>query len=74
MRLSDLQSKDVVNIKDGKRIGRIIDIEIDTEGRILYLVVEQKRRFTNFVGAGSDSTITFAQISKIGEDIILVDF
>ena len=30
MRLSELQDKDVVNIHDGKKIGNIIDINIDS--------------------------------------------
>ena len=29
MRLSDLQDKDIVNISDGKKIGSIIDVNID---------------------------------------------
>ena len=31
MFLSDLQTKDLISIKDGKRIGRIIDAEINEE-------------------------------------------
>ena len=29
MRLSELQKKDIVNIKDGKKIGKIIDVYFD---------------------------------------------
>ena len=32
MRLSDLQSKDIVNTVDGRNIGNIIDVKIDEEG------------------------------------------
>ena len=32
MYLSELQSKDVVNIKDGKKIGNIVDVSIDNNG------------------------------------------
>ena len=31
MRLSDLQSKDIVNISDGRNVGNIIDVKIDEE-------------------------------------------
>lgn len=50
MRISDLQLKDIVNINDGKKIGRIIDVEINTEGLITYFVVEEKRGLSNFLG------------------------
>jgi len=73
MRLSDLQSKDIVSIRDGKRLGRIIDVEIEDDGRVISLIIEQKRGMRSFVGGSVDSTISFSQIQKIGEDVILVD-
>lgn len=73
MRLSDLQSKDIVSLKDGRKIGRIIDVEIDAEGKVLFLLIEQRKMMRNFVMGGSDTTIPFTHISKIGEDVILVD-
>ena len=36
MRLSDLQSKDIVNVIDGKNIGNIIDVKIDEVGILDY--------------------------------------
>lgn len=73
MRLSDLQSKDVVSLKAGKKIGRIIDVEISNEGKIMYMMIEQRKMVRSFVMGGNDTTISFTQISKIGEDVILVD-
>ncbi|MCI8466754.1 MAG: YlmC/YmxH family sporulation protein [Bacilli bacterium] len=72
MRLADLQRKDIVSLKDGKRLGRIVDVEIDGLGEILYLVIEPKRLFRIF-GSSEETTVTFKQINKIGEDVILVD-
>lgn len=72
MRLADLQRKDIVNLKDGKRLGRIIDVEINGLGSIEYLVVEPKR-FFRFFGSSEETTIIFSQINKIGEDVILVE-
>lgn len=72
MRLADLQRKDVVNLKDGKRLGRIIDVEINGMGSIEYLVVEPKRFFRLFSNS-EETTIIFSQIHKIGEDVILVE-
>ena len=42
MHLSDLQTKDVVNINDGKKIGRIIDAAINDAGIIEYLSIEKR--------------------------------
>lgn len=73
MRISDLQSKDVISIKDGKMIGRIIDAEIDLEGKIIYLVIESGRGLRSFMSGSTDTTIKFTQIEKIGTDVILVN-
>ena len=73
MRLSDLQQKDVVSINDGRRIGRIIDAEINEDGLILRLIVEEKLKFRSFFNNSSEISITFANIKKIGSDVILVD-
>ena len=73
MRLADLQAKDIVNINDGKRIGRIIDADITLDGVINYLVVEEKRGLVNFLGKDGERNIYFKQIKKIGADVILVD-
>lgn len=73
MFLSDLQNKDIISIKDGRRIGRIIDAEINNQGRIINLIVEEKRNFKNIMKQGADTKISFDEISKIGEDVILVN-
>ena len=33
MKLSELQRKDIINIKDGKKIGKIVDVEFDIKYR-----------------------------------------
>ena len=74
LRLSDLQIKDVVNMADGKNLGRIIDVELSEIGAINYFVVEKKRFFWRiFSSYEADITIKVSQIKKIGEDVILVE-
>ncbi len=70
MRLSDLQLKEIVNISNGKRVGRIIDVNVDSEGKILNLVLEDRRsrKFNH-----EEYNILWSQIIKIGDDIILID-
>ena len=38
MFLGDLQSKDVVSMNDGKNLGKIVDVEIDSNGYITNIV------------------------------------
>lgn len=72
MRISELQMKDVVSITDGKRLGKIIDVEIDSSGKINYFVVEQRRTF-RILSHDDIININMNQIKKIGEDVILVE-
>jgi len=73
MRLSDLQSKDVISIIDGRKIGNIIDIKIEeASGKIEALVVEPNRFFLNVLSSRQEFDIYWAEIEKIGEDVILV--
>ncbi len=72
MRLSDLQSKDIVNIIDGRNIGNIIDAKVDVNtGEIISLIVENKGKFMSF-SKGEDTEIRWQSIERIGEDVILV--
>ncbi len=72
MLLSDLQSKDIINIKDGNNLGRIVDAKIDNVGKIIYFVAEQRKLLKKVTRSG-DITFNFEKIKKIGEDVILVD-
>ncbi len=72
MLLSDLQTKDIINMKDGDNLGRIIDAKIDTTGKLIYFVAEEKKLIRK-VTRGGEVTFNFEKIKKIGEDVILVD-
>ncbi len=73
MFLSDMQNKDIVSVRDGRKIGHIIDAEISMEGNIVYLVVEPKKNFKKIFGNSAETKISFKDINKIGEDVILVN-
>ena len=73
MFLSDLQTKDLISIKDGRRIGRIIDAEINQEGQLSYLIIEEKKNFRKMIASQSETKVEFTKITKIGADVILVD-
>ena len=73
MRISDLQTKDVVNKNDGRNIGRIIDVDILESGMINFFVVEPKKILKKYNIYNNETSIKLNQVVKIGEDVILVD-
>ncbi len=73
MRLSELQSKNIVNVVDGKNIGTIIDVEVNGNGMVDFLVIEGNRNFFSLNRGSTDTKIKWGDIKKIGEDVILVE-
>ncbi|WP_145409929.1 YlmC/YmxH family sporulation protein [Paenibacillus xylanexedens] len=73
VKISDFQTKEVINITDGKRLGQISDLELDLrQGRIEAIVVPGSSRFMGLFGGGTDLVIPWRNIVKIGSDVILV--
>lgn len=72
MRLSDIQDKDVVELKTGIKIGNIIDIKITTNGKIESLILE-KRKYVRLFSPSDEIEIPFNKIERIGEDVILIN-
>ena len=74
MRMSELQRKDIVNINDGRIIGKIIDADInDSDGSLVSLVIEKNKYLRNIFSSENDLLIKFDQIKKLGSDVILID-
>lgn len=73
MRLSDLQSKDIVALEDGKKIGNIIDVAIDDKGNMVALIVQKSKFLNNIFASQNEIEIKWSQVKKIGEDVILVN-
>ena len=74
MRLSELQRKDIININDGRIIGRIIDAEINaSDGTLISLIIEKSKYVRNLFTSDSDVTIKYEQIKKLGSDVILIE-
>ena len=74
MRLSALQNKQVIYIEDGSYLGKIIDIKIDDNDNIISLIVEKYRFFISLFTSSKEIEVKWNNISKIGEDVILVSF
>lgn len=76
MRLVSLQSKDVVNVSDGCKIGYICDIEIDWCTKMIDAIVVEKFNFFRFFSFFKDPpciVIPVECIVSFGGDVILVN-
>lgn len=70
----ELRGKEVINVTDGKRLGRIIDIVFDANcGRVLGFVVPCYNKSWNIFKSSDDIFIPFNNVCKIGDDVILVE-
>ena len=67
---NDLKKKSVINVEDGKDLGKITDFILTfPEGRIKSIIVPGKK---NALFSGSELIIAFSCIERIGDDAILV--
>ncbi|MDQ0161649.1 YlmC/YmxH family sporulation protein [Aeribacillus alveayuensis] len=73
MNISEFQTKDVINVADGKRLGNIDDIDINvTNGKIQAIIITNQGKVLGFFGRGDEIVIPWRNIVKVGEDVILV--
>lgn len=73
MKISEFQTKDVVNVLDGRRLGQVTDLEINLKlGHIDAIVIPGQGKFLGFFGGGDDLVIPWRNIVKIGKDVVLV--
>ncbi len=70
MLLSELQGKDIISLYTGVNLGRIVDVEVDNEGKIISLIAEPKKLFFKF--KGKETTFKFSDVEKFGTDVILI--
>jgi len=70
-----LKNREVINIRDGKSLGYIYDIEVNLEkGTIEGIVIPGERGFFRFrAGKTEDLMIKWDRIRTIGDDVVLVD-
>lgn len=79
MTLAELRLKDVINTRDGKSLGRVIDIEFCVcDWRVTAIVVPGEvhsfSRISHMLrGERAGLAIPWDSICKIGDDVILVD-
>lgn len=70
----DFKHKEVINIKDGKRLGYVQDVCADLEtGTITHIIVPGSSKIINIFAGNNDIVIPWQKIKCIGEDLILVE-
>lgn len=73
MRISEFQTKDVVNVANGKKLGNIGDIDIDLQtGQIQSLIILGTGKVLGLFGREEETVIPWQNIVKVGADVILV--
>ena len=74
MRIYDLKQKEVINVKDCRRLGYVGDVDFDMKtGCMLALIVPGPGCICGFLGREKEYVIPFCDICQVGSDIILVD-
>ena len=69
--IGELGDKEVVNVCNGKRLGCVVDVEIDVHtGRLCAIIVPGNMKIVSF--SRKDLRIPWDMIECIGDDTILV--
>jgi YlmC/YmxH family sporulation protein len=73
--MDDMRRKEVINVKDGSRLGPVCDIEINTaDARINAIIIYGRLRLFGLLGREEDIIIQWKYIQIIGDDTILVNY
>lgn len=73
-RITDMHSKEVINVCDGTRLGCVDDVEVDTcTAEIVAIVVHGRGRLFGLLGRCDDIVIGWREIEVIGEETVLVN-
>ena len=73
-KFTQLQCKEVICVRDGRRLGFIGDILVEVpEGRVSAIVVPGPGKLLGLAGRCEEYLIPWECIQRIGPDIVLVD-
>ena len=72
MSFNELRNKEIVNLTDGAKMGRMVDIVFNSEsGRVLGVMLPGEKRLFK---KSEDIFIPLEKIRRIGNDVILIRF
>lgn len=73
-RITELRHKEVINAKDGTRLGFVDDVEVDTTNACLIsIIIFGRLKCFGLLGRNDDIIISWKSIELIGQDTILVN-
>lgn len=74
VKISELREKEVINVRDGSRIGLIDDVKVDLDNaEITAIIIPGSGKVFSLFIRNHDIVIDWNDIVKIGIDTILVD-
>ncbi|MBR1747773.1 MAG: YlmC/YmxH family sporulation protein [Clostridia bacterium] len=68
----ELREREIINVTDGKRLGKLSDMAFHN-GKIVGLIVPGEKKLLKNLSGGDNIYIPFGCVLKIGDDVILVD-
>ena len=75
MLFSELKCKDVINVKDCKKLGKVCDLEFDPcSGCICKIMVPGNNRILSFLNCEPNIVIPFKDICQIGQTSFWLTF
>ena len=69
----ELREKDVINVTDGRCLGRAVDIAFTCRGQIFGIIVRGNTKFIKSLTSGDALFIPWHNVCKIGTDAVLVE-
>ena len=76
MRLSEIGSKEIVNLNYGARLGILADVDFfinEKSGQIISLLVPERKFQLKIFSERSEMEIPWNSIRKIGNDMIIIE-
>lgn len=74
VKVSELRMREVINVLDGKKLGNIIDIDLDIEkGKVMAFMLPGQVRGWSIFSKREEIVVPWDKIVRIGRDVILVE-
>lgn len=74
VKVSDLRMREVINVLDGKKLGNIIDIDLDMEkGKVMAFMLPGQVKGWSIFSKREEIVVPWEKIVRIGRDVILVE-
>jgi len=72
-RIIEMRNREVISINDGRRLGVVCDVEIDTcSGKLASIIIYGRPKLFGLMGKEADTVIPWENIDVFGEETILV--